>query len=98
MVEVRISQHRVRRYLELIADAVGYRVDDADWDAISFGLREPLEQGVRPYHYPIEGTSRIDVVAAPVPDSDLVGMRIEAEPRVEQRVRAISVYDDQQIV
>jgi len=85
-----IEENKVRRLLYLISECVGYQFDDADWDAVEFGLKSQT-----PYEYPIEGRARVNLEFVRA-ESSAILIRAVSEPGLEgelARIEATSVAD-----
>ncbi len=98
MIEVRLALTRIRRYLELLGDVVGYQFDEADWDAVQYGTRGLNPGTVESYEYSLFGaqTTQLNISLCSVKGE--VSVKVLAEPKIENLIGHISTQTDSQVI
>jgi hypothetical protein len=71
-----IREENARPYFEAAASLVGYRFDDADWDAVAHGMGATDAEANEWFDYPLDrGERSITVSAARDPGASVVLVR-----------------------
>jgi hypothetical protein len=92
VVEWNVSEGKLRRLLELISSVVGYEFDDADWDAVSYGVRTETTG----YEYILFGESATRVQFRRA--GDAIHVAAASDPEVELYLQEIAYQSDDEVI
>ena len=89
MVTNWILTNNLEPFCNVLSGFCDYRFDDADWDAISFGIRETdAEQDVW-FDYPLEGTKPALLSIALDPGSSVVFVKVSSDIGIEAQAKTL---------
>ena len=71
-----IFAENLKPFVEMLAHAANCPLDDDDWTAISYGVRDSNGDEEKWYTYPLEGQPRLHLELAAMPGSAVVSVRI----------------------
>ncbi len=80
-----INKDNLKPFIETLSGFVGYRLDDWDWDAIFYGVRDTNDEEDRWYEYELIGDRKFKVRLARDAESDLIFVLVEADKDLEEK-------------
>ena len=79
-----IYEENVRAFCEAAAHVVGYRFDNADWDAVAHGLSTTDGEAERWLDYALKGDKTVTISVARDPGSAVVLVRASGDAATAQ--------------